>query len=510
MRRLLTWGLCALAACWTLNANGQVPERLQYQGYLKTAAGTPVDCTTEEDCPDGPYTMTMRLYADSVGGVPVWEEIHSNVSVKNGIFRLTLGETEPLVADTLPNALWLGIVINGGTESSPRQQVVSSAFAFRANEAGIAQDADALGGLTADSYATKNELPGLCVTQEVLSEALATLSDEAPYFTTADVEVVLVDGGYLTLNDIATVAVTGSYLDLSDTPAVLDSLAVNAEGSLVFAGTPLINSAGEWIGPATGLAGPQGEKGTDGAPGIDGISISSAEVNTAGELVIVLSDGTITTSNPLVGPAGPQGSVGAQGPAGEKGETGETGADGAQGIQGPIGLTGADGAPGIAGLDGLDGVSVNSAEVNSSGELVIELSDGTTTTSASLTGPAGAQGPAGTQGPAGADGAPGTQGPIGLTGADGAPGIPGTDGADGVSVVSALVNGSSQLVITLSNGSTFVSGSLKGDTGEAGATGPAGPAGSLASFTCAAGEVLVSTGTDWECCLLYTSDAADE
>ena len=210
--------------------------------------------------------------------------------------------------------------------------MASSAFALRANEAGIAQDADALGGLSAESYPTKDELPGLCVTAEALSDALTTLSSEAPYFTAGDVEVVLVDGGYVTLTDLAAVAITGSYLDLSDTPAVLDSLTVNDSGELVYAGMPLINAAGEWIGSPTGLVGPPGEKGADGASGVDGISVVSAEVNSAGELVIVLSDGTITTSAPLTGPKG------------------------------------AEGAPGPAGVDGVsgqDGISVASAEVNS-------------------------------------------------------------------------------------------------------------------------------------------------
>ena len=69
-------------------------------------------------------------------------------------------------------------------------------------------------------------------------------------------------------------------------------------------------------------------------------------------------------------------------------------------------------------------------------------------------------------------------------------------------MVSAIVNSSSQLVVTLSNGSTFVSGSLKGDTGDtgaAGADGAVGPAGSLAAFSCDAGQVLIGTRADWEC-----------
>ena len=84
MNDSLKWGLCALALCWSLSAFAQVPERLQYQGYLTTAAGTPVDCASGDLCPSGPYTMSLRLYDVASGGVPVWEEIHENVSVSKG------------------------------------------------------------------------------------------------------------------------------------------------------------------------------------------------------------------------------------------------------------------------------------------------------------------------------------------------------------------------------------------------------------------------------------------
>ena len=100
-----------------------------------------------------------------------------------GVFNLTLGEFEPLTADSLPNALWLGIVINGGTESSPRQRVASSAFALRANEAGIAQMRMHSEVYLRKAIQPKTSLPGLCVTAEALSDALTTLSSEAPYFT---------------------------------------------------------------------------------------------------------------------------------------------------------------------------------------------------------------------------------------------------------------------------------------------------------------------------------------
>ena len=186
MRLFKTLSIALLTLSLASPLYAQVPERLQYQGYLQTVAGDPVECPTGLDCEGGPYNMTMRLYDAPVGGVPIWEEEHGNVAISGGMFTVTLGATTPLLPDTLPSALWLGIVINGGPEASPRQQVVSSAFALKASEAGLAQDADALGGIPAEDYATKDELPGICVTPEALEEALAN----QPGVTPEEVEVV--------------------------------------------------------------------------------------------------------------------------------------------------------------------------------------------------------------------------------------------------------------------------------------------------------------------------------
>ena len=76
MKRFLAFTLMGLVTLWTLSATAQVPERMQYQGFLKTADGTPVECPTGINCPGGPYTMTMRLYQAPVGGAPFWEEVH--------------------------------------------------------------------------------------------------------------------------------------------------------------------------------------------------------------------------------------------------------------------------------------------------------------------------------------------------------------------------------------------------------------------------------------------------
>jgi hypothetical protein len=88
----------------------------------------------------------------------------------------------------------------------------------------------------------------------------------------------------------------------------------------------VIDATGAWVGPSTGLIGPQGPQGPAGAPG-------------------------------ATGPQGPVGPAGPSGAPGATGATGAAGAAGATGPQGPAGPAGAAGAPGAAGAAGAPGAT---------------------------------------------------------------------------------------------------------------------------------------------------------
>ena len=76
---------------------------------------------------------------------------------------------------------------------------------------------------------------------------------------------------------------------------------------------------------ATGLQGPQGERGA----------------------AFTYNDFTQEQLAALTGPQGPTGATGATGATGERGPQGEQGIQGIQGIQGPTGATGPKGDPGV-------------------------------------------------------------------------------------------------------------------------------------------------------------------
>lgn len=91
---------------------------------------------------------------------------------------------------------------------------------------------------------------------------------------------------------------------------------------------------------ADGTDGKDGVDGEDGSDGEDGIGISQAEVNSAGHLIITLTDGT-TIDCGLV-----------------------------------VGSDGEDGKDGTDGKDGEDGVGIDIVDINERGELVITLTNG--------------------------------------------------------------------------------------------------------------------------------------
>jgi hypothetical protein len=120
--------------------------------------------------------------------------------------------------------------------------------------------------------------------------------------------------------------------------------------------------------------------------GGSGTSISSAVINSSGNLIITLSTGDIIDAGYVKGDIGPRGETGLQGIQGQKGDTGSQGIQGIQGIQGN------------AGPAGDTGIGVTSAQVDSNGNLLITLSDGNIINAGSSVGPKGDKGDTGIQG----------------------------------------------------------------------------------------------------------------
>ncbi len=246
---------CLFVVIITSLAFGSVPTRMEYQGYLTDAVGTPIDC---QDC-SNPYTFQFSLYDAVVGGELLWTETHPGQDVANGIFRVELGIYENLDAEMLIGDRWLEIAINGQAPLTPRQSVISVPYALRAGVADHAiesENAVSLGGLPVESFVQTGDT-GL-VTETELQELLDSLgyvagdndtltslicaidqiakwtgtawacqddvdtdTDTDTHLSETEVDAFVANNGYAMDASLAALAKTGDWADLQNVPAEL-------------------------------------------------------------------------------------------------------------------------------------------------------------------------------------------------------------------------------------------------------------------------------------------------
>jgi hypothetical protein len=100
-----------------------VPELINYQGVLMDNNGNPLNATV---------SITFRLYDKANGGAILWEEIHSKVTVQNGVFNVLLGSVDTLSVNKFKGKYrWIGVEIGTDGEMTPRQRIASVPYAYK-------------------------------------------------------------------------------------------------------------------------------------------------------------------------------------------------------------------------------------------------------------------------------------------------------------------------------------------------------------------------------------------
>jgi hypothetical protein len=126
--------LLGLATLWLATAQAMVPSTMNYQGFLSTTDGQPLDAMV---------VITFRLYDAPTDGALMWEETQT-VDVVQGVFSVELGSAgSPQTEDLFDQALWLSIQVEADTEMQPRQRLTSVGFAQRSGKADTLQGATA-------------------------------------------------------------------------------------------------------------------------------------------------------------------------------------------------------------------------------------------------------------------------------------------------------------------------------------------------------------------------------
>ncbi len=118
-------------------AQGNVPDRITFNGRLTDTAGQPVT---------GTHALVFNLFDVASGGTALWSETYASTSfTADGLAFVELGTNTPLTSTILDGRkMYLEISVDG-TAMSPRVGVVSVPYAIRAT---TAAEAGRLGTLT--------------------------------------------------------------------------------------------------------------------------------------------------------------------------------------------------------------------------------------------------------------------------------------------------------------------------------------------------------------------------
>ena len=149
LRLLSALAIAAVLGCSF--AAAQVPRTLNYQGYLTTPTGAPVNT---------PQLLTARIYDATSGGNLLFTETHNAATMTNGIFNILLGSVN-VIANPLNLSFsapyYLGITVGTDAELSPRQPLAASPYALRA--------------ATAEALATSAIVPGSQIASATVTAA---------------------------------------------------------------------------------------------------------------------------------------------------------------------------------------------------------------------------------------------------------------------------------------------------------------------------------------------------
>jgi len=185
---LLATTLCLLAP--DAFAQSKVPSLINYQGNVRTAAGVPIGNGTATN-----RLVTFRFYKSPTSLLAadrLWSETQT-ATILDGNFNVLIGGGTAVSGETNAvtpfasvfsqnSSVYLGITVddgNAGTvdaEISPRQQLVSGAFAFRAT---VAEGVDNLAittGMLSSNSVTTNQLGAAAVTTaKIANDAITSV-----------------------------------------------------------------------------------------------------------------------------------------------------------------------------------------------------------------------------------------------------------------------------------------------------------------------------------------------
>ncbi len=251
MKARLTSIVFAALAFLAASVSASVPTYMSYQGRVSDAAGTLIGASSPVN-----RTVTFKFYSASTGGTALYAEAQT-VTISAGEFSVLLGNgtgvstfkgpSAPAVTPyiTLPSIMtgniYLGVTVDDGTaaadpEITPRQQIVSAAYAFRAQVAETVVDGALGTAMIANTAVTTDKLGGGAVTNAKLAtDAVNTANILAGSVNESRLANSAVTNAKIIDNAITSAKITDGTIataDLADSAVTSAKIADNSIGSL--------------------------------------------------------------------------------------------------------------------------------------------------------------------------------------------------------------------------------------------------------------------------------------
>jgi len=130
MKRLVPFFTVVLLVV-TSTVFAALPQLINYQGIVTNTSNQPVG---------GTHDLTFKIYPDSLQATsPLWTEVHTGVSIDQGLFSVLLGGVTPFPSDLFDaDERWIGITVDSDPEIDPRVRIASVPWALRASVADTA------------------------------------------------------------------------------------------------------------------------------------------------------------------------------------------------------------------------------------------------------------------------------------------------------------------------------------------------------------------------------------
>jgi hypothetical protein len=116
--------LAALLLVYAVAVRADIPRTITYQGRMTDSDGSPIT--------DGTYGIAFVIYGSESGSDTLWHSGMRPVDIMDGLFTYQLGHLVPFPDDLFSGTpRYLGITFGPETESSPRTELTSAAYAFQ-------------------------------------------------------------------------------------------------------------------------------------------------------------------------------------------------------------------------------------------------------------------------------------------------------------------------------------------------------------------------------------------